>query len=212
MLLLLGIALALLLGASVSRNRDFVSAEEGVRIWILAGSIHTDLIIPARNEICDWTRVVRRDDVRLADSSLDHLALGWGDRTFYLETRTWDDVKIRSVVSAFLGLDSTAMHVEWFPGGRKTSSDCRSVVLTAQQYERLCSFIKASFQLDEQGRARRIDAPGYRDADAFYEATGRYSAYRTCNTWTGQALAAAGVRVGVWTPTPWGVLRQLPPP
>ncbi len=209
-LVLLG--LTVFLGAAIPRNRASVAAEQGVRIWVLAGSIHTDLIVPARHQAWDWTDLVSRDDVRLADPSLDHLALGWGDRTFYLETRTWGDVKLGNVASAFVGLDETAMHVEWFPGGWQTSPTCRSLVLTEEQYGRLCRFMKASFRLDREGRAQRIDAPGYREADAFYEANGRYSVYRTCNTWTGEALAYAGVKVGVWTPTPWSVLYHLPSP
>ena len=47
---------------------------------------------------------------------------------------------------------------------------------------------------------------GYFGYDAFYEGTGRYSAVRTCNSWTGAALAAAGIRVGAWTPFPVTVL------
>ncbi|MEJ8631383.1 DUF2459 domain-containing protein [Sphingomonas sp. I4] len=38
---------------------------------------------------------------------------------------------------------------------------------------------------------------------------GRYSAAHTCNNWTGNALAAAGVRMGWWTPFPWTVMRWL---
>lgn len=209
---LLILTLALLAGALIPRNRGFVSPSEGVRIWVLAGSIHTDLIVPVRNELFDWSDLVSRDDVRLDDPSLDHLGIGWGNRTFYLETRTWGQVKAQNVAAAFFGLGTSAMHVEWFPGGWETSSNCRSLVLSGPQYARLCSFMKESFVLDARGRARRIEAPGYGDSDAFYEANGRYSAYRTCNTWTGDALAYAGVRVGLWTPTPGGVLRQLPPP
>ena len=43
--------------------------------------------------------------------------------------------------------------------------------------------------------------------DAFYDATGRYSAVRTCNEWVGEGLRRAGVRVGRWTPFPVTVLN-----
>ena len=47
---------------------------------------------------------------------------------------------------------------------------------------------------------RRIDAAGYGDNDAFYEAIPRYTFWYTCNEWTRRALAAAGVRTAIWAP------------
>ena len=83
--------------------------------------------------------------------------------------------------------------------------------LTPEQYARLCDHMSASFKRDDQQRSLVIDHEGYTDTDAFYEANGRYTAFRTCNVWSGQALAAGGVRVGYWTPMKWGILWQLPP-
>ena len=48
---------------------------------------------------------------------------------------------------------------------------------------------------------------GYAGYDAFYTARGHYSAIRTCNAWTGDALRYAGVRIGRWTPFPVTVMR-----
>ena len=50
---------------------------------------------------------------------------------------------------------------------------------------------------------------GYERSDAFYPASGGYSALRTCNEWTAQGLRAAGVKMGAWAPVPWGVMRWL---
>lgn len=203
---------AAVVGALWPRNANFISAAQGVPIWVLAGPIHTDVIVPVKNEVFDWSTLVDAKDVKAPDPSLDHLAIGWGDRKFYLETKTWQDVKVRNVLSAFCGLDATAMHVQWCSGNPQLSARCRYLVLTAEQYKALCDFMLASFHRDGSSRAVRIDAPGYVDTDAFYEAEGRYSALRTCNTWTGNALAAGGARVGRWTPTTWGVMWQLPAP
>lgn len=203
---------AAVVGAVWPRNSQFVSATQGVTIWVLAGPIHTDVIVPVKNEVFDWTTLVDANDVKTPDPALDHLAIGWGDRKFYLETKTWSDVKVRNVLSAFCGLDATAMHVQWVSGNPQQDARCRSLVLTPEQYRALCDFMLASFHRDAASRAVRIDAPGYFDSDAFYEAEGRYSALRTCNTWTGNALATGGVRVGRWTPTTWGVMWQLPEP
>jgi Protein of unknown function (DUF2459) len=48
--------------------------------------------------------------------------------------------------------------------------------------------------------------------DVFYTAQGRYSALNTCNSWTRDRLAEAGVRVGRWTPFAGGVMRWFAAP
>ena len=59
------------------------------------------------------------------------------------------------------------------------------------------------------GEARRR-YPGYGAQDVFYSARGRYSAGNTCNQWTSDTLAAAGVRTGWWTPFAGGVMKWVP--
>jgi hypothetical protein len=43
----------------------------------------------------------------------------------------------------------------------------------------------------------------------FYEANGPYSAFYTCNSWTGEALRAAGVKTGLWTPLSQSVMWRV---
>lgn len=209
MLSLALVAVAVLLGAWIPVNRDFISRQEGVRIYVSSGPIHTDLIVPVVSEVWNWDGFLDRQRVKRPEPGSDHLAFGWGSRTFYLQTRTWDDVKAVNVARAFFGLDSAAMHVEWREAPQ-SGPDCRALVLTSEEYERLCRSIRKSFHSKEEGQPRLIETPGYGDGDLFYEGTSRYTFYRTCNTWTGRRLADAGVRVGLWTPIPWSVMRQLP--
>src|SRR3546814_5762847 len=54
----------------------------------------SDLVLPRRAAGVDWTRLVKPahfGDPRYA--GFDHLAFGWGERHFYLETPTWADVR-----------------------------------------------------------------------------------------------------------------------
>jgi len=51
----------------------------------------------------------------------------------------------------------------------------------------------------------------YGRTDAFYEATGRYGLFFTCNQWTGQALRASGVPMPAWTPFDFNITWQLAP-
>jgi len=49
-------------------------------------------------------------------------------------------------------------------------------------------------------RPQRIDHPGYGPADAFYRATGKANAFRTCNAVVAQWLRLAGVKTSLWPP------------
>jgi uncharacterized protein (TIGR02117 family) len=121
-----------------------------------------------------------------------HVAVGWGERRFFVETPTWWDLRPGTVIAAGLGSDETVLHVEHI-APPVVGEHVRAVVLTPEQYRRLAEFIRASLA---PGKVMA----GYGSHDAFYPAHGRYDAFNTCNNWTGRALAVAGVRVGRWTP------------
>jgi len=60
--------------------------------------------------------------------------------------------------------------------------------------------IRADFALDRRGRPQQIDHPGYGPADAFYRATGKANAVRTCNAVAADWLRLAGLKTSLWPP------------
>ncbi|WP_231420366.1 TIGR02117 family protein [Sphingomonas sp. Leaf205] len=193
-------AMAGLVGGSIPSNRDWRAPVEGVHIFVESNGVHTGIIVPKVAAGVDWRGVARAGDLRDPRyGAFDHVAFGWGEKTFYLETPTWADVKLRTVVGAAFGSDRTLMHVDHLPRPR-AGDGAREIVVTPAQYRRLAAYIRASFR---DGGARYRGYAGY---DAFYEANGQYSAVRTCNAWTGDALRFAGVKVGAWTPFPVTVM------
>ena len=193
-------AVAGLVGGSIPSNRDWRAPAEGVHIFVESNGVHTGIIVPKVAAGVDWRGVARAEDLRDPRyGAFDHVAFGWGEKTFYLETPTWADVKLRTVVASAVGSTRTLMHVDHLPRPR-AGDGAREIVVTPAQYRRLAAYIRASFR---DGGARYRGYAGY---DAFYEANGRYSAVRTCNAWTGDALRFAGVRVGWWTPFPVTVM------
>ena len=193
-------ALAGLIGGAIPSNRDWRAPPRGIRIFVESNGVHTGIIVPKVAAGVDWRGVARPEDLRDPRfAGYDHLAFGWGEKAFYLETPTWADLKLRTVVASAIGSDRTLMHVEHLP--LPTAGDgARAIVLTPAQYRRLAAYIRASF------RYQGARYPGYAGYDAFYDANGRYDAVRTCNAWAGDALRFAGVRVGWWTPFPAGVM------
>ena len=194
-------AAAGLIGGLIPVNRAWHPPAQGVTIYVESNGIHTGLIVPKVAAGVDWrSRAPAADlrDPRYAE--YDHLVFGWGERTFYLETPTWADVKLRTILAAAIGGDRTLMHVEHVPRPG-AGEDIRAIVLRPEEYRALARYIAASFGPPSAA------IPGYGRSDAFYPARGRYDALRTCNAWTGDALRQAGVHVGAWTPFPWTVMR-----
>lgn len=200
LVLLLAYIAAGLIGGAVPVNSDWRAPEQGVEIWVESNGIHTGIVVPKVAAGVDWRPLARPE--HLADpryAAYDHLSFGWGERAFYLETPTWAEVKATTVLGAAFGSAETLVHVDHVPRPRATA-DVRRLVVTPDQYRRLAAYIAASVR---PGANRHR---GYGRYDVFYEGTGRYSALRTCNTWTGAALRHAGVRVGWWTPFPLTVM------
>jgi uncharacterized protein (TIGR02117 family) len=193
-------AVAGLIGGSIPSNRDWRPPASGVHIFVESNGVHTGIIVPKVAAGVDWRGVARAEDLRDPRyGAFDHVSFGWGEKAFYLETPTWAEVKLRTVVASAVGSDRTLMHVEHLPLPR-AGDGAREIVVTPAQYRRLAAYIRASFRA---GGARYRGYAGY---DAFYDADGRYDAVRTCNSWTGDALRFAGVRIGWWTPFPATVM------
>jgi uncharacterized protein (TIGR02117 family) len=186
-------------GGSIPANRDWRPPTHGVQIYVETNGIHTDLIVPVAAAGVDWRPMIRPGDI--ADpryAAFDYVAIGWGDARFYLETPTWADVRPGPVIAAVLGDSRTLIHAEHLPAPA-IAADVRPIILREDEYRRLAAFIAASFAHPAHGARPKIFR-GYGDYDAFYSASGRYDGLMTCNSWTGAALRAAGVRVGIWTP------------
>jgi uncharacterized protein (TIGR02117 family) len=188
-----------LVGGAIPANAGWRPPAQGVTIYVETNGVHTDLVVPIAAAGIDWRDLVRPEDI--ADpryAGYDHLAIGWGEATFYLETPTWAAVRPTTVGRAALGSDRTLVHVAHVPAPA-VGPDARRIVLREDEYRRLAAFIRASFAPVPPGGRPKIFR-GYDAYDAFYSGSGHYDALMTCNAWTGAALRAAGVRIGRWTP------------
>jgi uncharacterized protein (TIGR02117 family) len=205
---LLYFAAALLLGL-VPANVAFHQPAQGVTIFIQSNGVHTWIVMPKVNAEMDWRPYARPDD--LADprwGRADHIAVGYGNRDFYLNTPTWGDLTVRRAFAAFFGGGETLLHVEHLDHPRP-GPWLRPIRITPDQYRRLAGFIQRRFRLDAGGRPIPLRGRGYGGGDMFYEANGGYSFILTCNEWTGRALRTAGVRTGVWTPFEQSIMWRL---
>jgi uncharacterized protein (TIGR02117 family) len=196
-------AAAGLVGGTLPANAGWRPPDQGVRIYVEDNGIHTGIVLPLVGGGADWRDILRPEHLRdRRYARYGWRSFGWGDRDFYVNTPTWGDLSPITVARAAIGSEATVMHVNAVPEPR-LKRDVRAITLRPEEYRRLVAFIRASF-------ADGAPQFGYGGWDSFYPARGRYSAIRTCNSWTGEALRAAGVRMGAWTPFPKTVMAWLP--
>jgi uncharacterized protein (TIGR02117 family) len=180
-------------------NRNFKQPQEGVTIYLLTNGVHTDFVLPVQNQLYDWEKIISRKHITGDNSKAQYVAFGWGDKGFYLNTKTWDDLKFSTAFNALFHLSTSAIHVTWYPPLHESES-CRKIRISEEQYRILVEYIIRSFQTDDQGAAKVIVGAHYWDDDSFYEAKGSYSLFYTCNTWVNDGLKKARLPACLWTP------------
>jgi uncharacterized protein (TIGR02117 family) len=189
-------------------NTSYVPAKEGISIFIESNGVHTDFIIPSRYGELNCFRLFPCADFDRVDSNYTYVGVGWGDKGFYIDTRTWADLKFSTAFKAVFGLSSTAMHVRYLYREPREDENCKRLVLTPGQFEQLKHYILSSFD-QKQGCPQHIHHAGYGSNDTFYEAQGSYSLFKTCNVWTGNGLKQIGVKTGIWSPFEEGIMEGL---
>jgi uncharacterized protein (TIGR02117 family) len=196
--------LAAFLIPKISVGPDNDSESQDVTIYILTNGVHTDIVVPCRNALYDWTADIPFQDTKSNDSTANYLAIGWGDKGFYLETPTWADLKASTAVKAAFGLSATALHTTYYTKIQESES-CRKISISKENYQKLVAYINASFD-KQNGRPELVASEvRYGQTDAFYQATGSYSLFTTCNTWANNALKSCGQKACLWTPFDTGI-------
>jgi len=79
---LLVYTLVIFLTSVISVNDNVVETDKNIPIYILSNGVHTDVVVPLKNEIKDWSKEISYLHTKAKDSTKNLLAFGWGDRGF----------------------------------------------------------------------------------------------------------------------------------
>lgn len=198
------IVAAFLLSKITVNSDAALSQSKEVEIFIKTNGVHTDVIVPIKNEIKDWSSIIPVENTKSKDATATHLAIGWGDKGFYLDTPEWSDLKVSTAFNAAFGFGSSAMHTT-FCKSVKEGKDCVKIKISPENYQKLIAYIEDSFQLDPNNNPQFIQATTYGKNDSFYEAKGRYNLFHTCNSWANNALKSSNQKAAFWTVTDTGI-------
>jgi uncharacterized protein (TIGR02117 family) len=201
--------LAAWIGSSIPSGHAAQPPAEGVQVLIASNGVHTAIVVPIINADQDWRGLFATTDAADPSQPYTDMALSWGERTVFLETATWADLKASTVahivLGGLIGGGDSVIHVERFV--RPAPDDnFRPLLLSHAQYRELSRAIARD--VDPNGQRHR----GYGGHDTFYPSRERYNALRTCNSWVGDKLRSVGVPMGAWTPLAGGVMKWIPRP
>ncbi len=200
---LLTFLLAAWIGSSLPRNPHWREPASGIEIMVETNGVHTAIVMPLVTSQKDWRGAFPAADVAASDRPYTHVSVGWGEREVFLNTPRWVDLDPATAWNAVVGgegLFHIGHYVRPAPG-----PDIRPLTLSEEQYRRLVATVER--RLPPPGQRRTY--PGYGEWDVFYDAPGSYSVGNTCNQWTSDTLAAAGIRIGRWTPFAGGVMKWI---
>lgn len=179
---------------------------EKISIYVRSNGMHTDICVPLKNEYYNWWSFF--DQGNFPDDNFEWVAIGWGDRDFYINTKTWDEFSLNTTLAALFMPTKSAMHVEMLYTEPQPSGFCEKIWIHSDNYIDLSGYIKGSFEINN-GEPGIIDEVTYYGRDRFYNAKGDYHLFETCNAWTNQGLKMAGVQTSAWCLFPETIMSYL---
>lgn len=178
-------------------NGTHTSCNKTDAIYLTSNGIHLDIILEAED-----IPQLFQEKLAITGQS-NYLAVGWGEKAFYLNVREWKDLTLEAACTASLGLNESLLHLVSY---RSVQNDWVKVALCEHQLEGLKAYIGKSLYLNE--KANVASYTGYGKNDVFYKAYGNYSCINTCNTWANTAFKEVGMKASLWTPFDFGLLHH----
>lgn len=169
---------------------------DDVTIRLAGTAIHYDFLLPTTPETRAAFGFAARAGVPVDAPGAAWILVGWGAREFYTTTGTYSDMSAGPIWSALTG-DTSVLRLDVWSD--IDLGDRPGITMSAAQYTRLLAALAGSTD------RRALAHPGFTETDRFFGGTGRFDVLRTCNVWVGEMLRAAGLRFGIWTPTPQAV-------
>jgi len=210
--IILGLAVCLILfllsawiGSSIARNSDWVEPETGITIGVETNGIHTGIVMPLITQQKDWREQFPLQHIGNPNRDYTHVSVSFGERDVFLSTPRLEDVSLDTLAGAIYGGDGL-LHASHYVRPMP-DENYRELTIREEEYARLVQAIERQMQ-----PSGGIQVPGrYGSNDAFYDSHHTYHIGHTCNQWSSDLLAEAGIKTGWWTPLSGGVMKWVEP-
>jgi uncharacterized protein (TIGR02117 family) len=125
--------------------------------------------------------------------SAEYLEFSWGDRDYFPAP----DSGLGVALKAAFWSSGSILHVVGFKDAVQNaypSAEIIEIPLSEEGFQRLVKFISDTFSRPRPPAPAEA-RPGLFSNSRFYAAKGKFSLFRTCNTWVAEALSAAGLPI-----------------
>ena len=185
----------------LASTKDEKEQKRGEDIYILYDTMHSDIVLDIKG--INNKKFTTKLSIFINQRE-GYLAFGWGDKETYLNTPTWNDIKISTSLKALFINTPSLIHVTFYRNIHRFKN-IKVIKLSKKGKEKLENSILKSFDLETDERYQ-----GYGRDDFFYPSVYNYNLFNTCNTWTGDRLREANVSMRYWTPFSSNVIDSLP--
>jgi len=156
-------------------------------LYVVSHGWHAGLVVPGR----EINHIIPELVTRFGE--VPFYELGWGDKGFYQS----QEITTGLTLQAMFWSEGAVMHVVAVPESPITYFPGAMIIdtcLTDHELASLKTFIADSFARNEAGHPLPLRRGIYGES-RFYEGTGRYYLFNTCNKWTAKALRSAGLDI-----------------
>ncbi len=180
-------------------------------IYLTSDGFHTNLFVPVETTVYRWQDHLNLEAIGGTPAEpYRYLQFGWGDRHFYMETPSWNQVKPSEALRAlFYWRNDTAIFVKGHSQvPQYPNEQLQCLRLGKTDFLALMNFIDGTFQRSADGQKQRLGSGQDRES-SFYAAIGSYSILKTCNSWTADGLRVANVNTPLWAGLAPPIMQQL---
>ena len=191
-------------------NGDYQAAKTGVDIMISSNGVHIDFYLPTNTDAINWQNFAPLEAPNDYMRDARYTQIGWGDRGFFIDTPTWQDLTLGTALNAVFLPTPSVMHIYYWHQLPITGARTAKLRLSTEEYKLLVMQVKNGFARDPSHQPILIPNASYSLDDVFYQGAGSYHLFHTCNNWASNALARTGVTSPLWSPFDWAIFDHLP--